>query len=201
MNLTKKNIKYSFEKLALFFANKSVFIIISYTFICLLIGFGLIYFYVLNPLEKEFSAEGAAPHPDLDSYNELVSSLEEEPDEIVAFDIFNSEGYQGPVTEPEEPEEDEESEEVDDEEVEEKDDEEAQQEETQEDISNEDLESALARNLFELYEFADGELPSVSERALIWEDLGIGDSDDYYGTYRQNLILLEHLREEVSENN
>ena len=41
-------------------------------------------------------------------------------------------------------------------------------------------------------------MPLISERALIWEDLGLGSADDYRGDYNQNIKLLEVLKEKMS---
>lgn len=50
-----------------------------------------------------------------------------------------------------------------------------------------------AKNLFEFY-IAKGEnLPSIEERAGLWEKLGLGKAEEYQGLYFQNIKLLEKL--------
>lgn len=66
-------------------------------------------------------------------------------------------------------------------------------------ILEKELEIDLAETLFELYEFEGNEMPTISERAKIWEDLSLGDSNNYKGSYSQNIRLLSQLKEELQK--
>lgn len=68
-----------------------------------------------------------------------------------------------------------------------------------EDISEGELEDILAETLFELYEFKEGNLPTIEERALVWEDLGLGDAQDYKGSFSQNILFLQKLKDELPQ--
>ena len=67
----------------------------------------------------------------------------------------------------------------------------------EEGLSMEDLEDLLASTLFEFYEIRGEGMPPISERALIWEELGLGRSEEYRGIYSQNILLLRTLKEMI----
>jgi len=68
------------------------------------------------------------------------------------------------------------------------------------DLSIEALENLLAQTLFEFYEMRGEGMPPISERALIWEELGLGTAQEYRGTYAQNILFLKTLKEIISNN-
>ena len=55
-----------------------------------------------------------------------------------------------------------------------------------------------ATNLYEFYKTKGKELLLIEERALIWEELGLGQAKEYQGTYTQNIRLLEELKKELT---
>lgn len=62
-------------------------------------------------------------------------------------------------------------------------------------LSGEKLESVLAiLNLWQFYTNKGGGLPSIAERAEIWEELGLGKKENYYGSLYQNTVLLAELK-------
>ena len=54
-------------------------------------------------------------------------------------------------------------------------------------------------NLYEFYIIKDGWIPSVRQRAKVWQEKGLGSEDDYKGTDYQNMILLKKLKEELTK--
>ncbi|MFC1663788.1 hypothetical protein ACFL0A_01545 [Patescibacteria group bacterium] len=54
-------------------------------------------------------------------------------------------------------------------------------------------------NLFEFYLVRGEILPSISERAEIWENKNLGLAEEYQGFSYQNPILLEELKKELTE--
>jgi cbb3-type cytochrome oxidase subunit 3 len=48
--------------------------------------------------------------------------------------------------------------------------------------------------LFEFYKSKGEILPSIEERAQIWEKMGLGSAADYQGSAFQNIILLDALK-------
>lgn len=67
----------------------------------------------------------------------------------------------------------------------------------EENLSMEDLEDLLVQTLFEFYETKGEGMPPISERALIWEELGLGNAQEYQGIYSQNILLLRTLKEMI----
>jgi hypothetical protein len=62
------------------------------------------------------------------------------------------------------------------------------------------IEELLAsRSLYEFYLIKEGYLPSISERAEIWQEKGLGPTDSYYGFFYQNVLLLDTLKNELTE--
>lgn len=185
MDYKSKKRKDFFEKIALFLANRPLFIIITYTLICFGIGFLLFYLYTTKPQEKDISFSKTVAKPNQQLYEEITSSSsnkkkkEEEENE--------SGKEEGDKKEEEIQEEDSQNENS-----------ESEEDINQEDLSKEELEDVLANTLFQLYEFNGDQLPSISERAQIWEDLGLGTESEYMGRYQQNILLLNRLREEIS---
>ncbi len=55
-----------------------------------------------------------------------------------------------------------------------------------------------ARHLSEFYIIKGERLPSLEQRAQIWQQLQLGDKEEYEGTYYQNIRLLKELKEELT---
>ncbi|MGM0439187.1 MAG: hypothetical protein ACQEP3_01980 [Patescibacteria group bacterium] len=177
MRLNKTKTKKFFEKLALLLANKSIIVILFFILICLIIAFIIFNLYLTKVIEKEFVIDQETSTVNYQLYDEVINDWKSSETEI-DNDLLRLEGDgENPEKEIEEGEEEEVVEE--------------------DNLSEEELESELADTLFELYEFTEGELPSLSERAIIWQDLGLGNSDNYRGTYSQNIELLKRLKEEL----
>ncbi len=70
-----------------------------------------------------------------------------------------------------------------------------------EDISLEDLESILAQTLYQFYDLKGDNIPTIYERSLIWEELGLGQASEYRGDYNQNIIFLRELKTFFSDEN
>jgi len=67
-----------------------------------------------------------------------------------------------------------------------------QEQELKPEIPLENLQTAI--NLYKFY-LSKGEiLPPIAERAMLWEELGLGKVSEYYGTIYQNQKLLEELK-------
>lgn len=49
------------------------------------------------------------------------------------------------------------------------------------------------KNLSEFYGGRGEELPSIEERARLWEEMGLGKAEEYLGSYSQNVRLLKEL--------
>lgn len=54
-------------------------------------------------------------------------------------------------------------------------------------------------NLYEFYVAKGKELLLIEERAQIWEELDLGEANEYQGTYSQNIRLLKELKKELTE--
>lgn len=52
-------------------------------------------------------------------------------------------------------------------------------------------------SLKEFYEFFSADLPSFGDRAILYEKFGLGQKEEYYGNFEQNLKLLKMLLKEV----
>jgi len=57
----------------------------------------------------------------------------------------------------------------------------------------------VTTNLFQFYLIRDRRVPALEERAVIWEQKGLGYRDGYTGSKYQNNILLVKLKEELTE--
>jgi hypothetical protein len=55
-----------------------------------------------------------------------------------------------------------------------------------------------AFNLYDFYNNTGGSL-LIKDRAKIWEELLLGDEDEYSGTYNQNILFLEELKKELTD--
>jgi hypothetical protein len=55
-----------------------------------------------------------------------------------------------------------------------------------------------AKSLFTFYYLKGEKLPLISERAIIWEEKGLGSRSEYSGLKYQNQILLDALKEELT---
>jgi len=53
-------------------------------------------------------------------------------------------------------------------------------------------------NLYQFYATKGEKLFTVGERSQIWQELGLGQSEEYQGTYSQNIKLLEELKKELT---
>lgn len=53
--------------------------------------------------------------------------------------------------------------------------------------------------LFKFYESREEALPTIEERAKIWEQLGLGSADIYNGEFFQNQRLLDTLKKELQK--
>lgn len=188
MKKTKKKITDFFEKLALFLYRKVIFVLLFFVIISVGAGYGIFHIFISKSLGEDFNPTVNTPAPSYDSLDYLQKNQKEKGENKNPFIEEEVEEVEG------EPRIEEEEEDV----LEETQEEDPIEEDPEpEEMTSRELESVLADNLFELYEFTDGELPSISERALVWEDLGLGDSEDYRGTYNQNILFLERLIEEM----
>jgi hypothetical protein len=57
----------------------------------------------------------------------------------------------------------------------------------------------FASNIFDFYRIKKEKLPSVWDRGIIWEEKGLGEKDDYYGSVYQNMILLQALKKDLTK--
>lgn len=56
-----------------------------------------------------------------------------------------------------------------------------------------------AETLFDFYMISQGNLPSIKSRANIWEEEGLGAADGYHGFSYQNILLLNALKRQLTE--
>lgn len=56
-----------------------------------------------------------------------------------------------------------------------------------------------ARSLFEFYAIKGEKLPSIWQRERMWEEKGLSYAGEYKGTKDQNLLLLDKLKEELTQ--
>ena len=190
------------EKIALFLFKKSWVTLLLFLILATTLGFLIFSYYVIRVQGEEFSYRGEVETPDYELYERVVNwygvdkeglrdDSEEEEGEDQGEEIITEEEEEEEEIITEEEEEEEEEEEIDEEEL-------INEEEiTEDDISDEEIEDVLANTLFELYEFTEGRLPTVSERAIVWEDLELGEADEYMGTRDQNIEFLQRLKEEM----
>lgn len=73
-------------------------------------------------------------------------------------------------------------------------------ERTQELLSNPQIQELLkASNLFQFYTVKGEAFLTIDERAKIWKELGLGQEEEYRGSYSQNIKLLSELKRELTE--
>ncbi len=166
--MRQKNKKNIFEWLALSLSGRPGITLSIFLTVCFLFGFLIFNHYVIRPQEKDFEYEPELKTADYQLYDQIATHYGLVEEEVISE------------------EESEDEDEVDLENIAE-----------EEDISDEELEEVLADTLFELYEFTEGVFPAISERAVVWQDLGLGSADNYKGTRRQNIEFLERLKEEI----
>jgi hypothetical protein len=71
---------------------------------------------------------------------------------------------------------------------------------TEELLSDPNIQALLkSSNLYEFYKTKGGELMLIEDRAEIWEELLLGNRDEYSGTYNQNILFLEELKKELTD--
>lgn len=80
MNLKNKKTKNFFEKLALFLANKFVFM--SFMILCFIMAFLIFDFYVTRAIEKEFKINENTPTVNHNLYDEVISNWKDSKVEI-----------------------------------------------------------------------------------------------------------------------
>lgn len=74
------------------------------------------------------------------------------------------------------------------------------EERTEELLSNPTIQALLeTSNLYEFYNSKGVSLLAIGERAEIWEELLLGNKEEYSGTYSQNILLLEELKKELTD--
>ena len=121
-------------------------------------------------LEEWLDREQRYKEADFKVYPNLFLAVTEEP-----LEITTSTAYAEPELEESKPKED----------------------EFQPEIENQPVEEQFfpgAQTLFEFYAAQGRYLPSLIERAKIWEEMDIGAASDYHGSYFQNIKLLEALK-------
>ena len=64
------------------------------------------------------------------------------------------------------------------------------EETVEEKFSPEEIEDLLSRTLFEFYKERGMDMPDITERAQLWEELKLGSADSYRGLYQQNVLFL-----------
>ncbi len=196
-----RKLRVSVSEATIALSKNFLFVILSFILFSLLFSLFLIYFYIYLPTTGEFQPEGRVPVVREDLYQDLATYYQLEQEELEEGngedlpreedveedeeDIAEETGEEGLA---EDAEEDEESGE----------DEEDEETEEQSEVNEEEIDSVLAETLFRYYRMSEEELPPISERALIWEEFGLGEADDYRGSYEQNVALLNYLRERMS---
>jgi len=70
----------------------------------------------------------------------------------------------------------------------------------EESVSSESAKKLLrTTTIFQFYLMRDGRVPSLQERAVIWEEKGLGSREGYIGSTYQNNLLLVELKKELTE--
>ena len=166
-NRNKNNI---FERLALFLSGRPGITLSIFLTVCFLFGFLIFNHYVIRLQEKDFEYDPEVKTANYQLYDKVAIQyglIEEDLSDESEKEVEDEEGAESEVVA------------------------------DKEDISDEELEEVLADTLFDLYEFTEGSFPTISERAIVWQDLGLGSADNYRGTRRQNIEFLERLKEEM----
>ena len=199
--MDKKNFKkiikieVKFDKLFSFLSDKPLTAFFLVAIFCILIGLSIFYVYVFLPLRRD------SPHGFLDFdlnnkyYGEVQSMLIDREFEFELLKSLNERDIFSPFSVVEIM----------------KKNEIVKQEENNNSLLNEDkeddfreennfldkekiTEALLIKTLFEFYILEEKDMPSISERSLIWENLGLGKAEEYKGLYYQNVIFLEALK-------
>ena len=167
------------------FLSRSFLIIILSISTCIIFGGVIFYKYILIPIEGNFKHQKDLIEIDIDSYLNVLDKWEDNKRRFKEADIkkFKNPFFpiQAKVNLPK--------------------DEIIIEEETiiEDNISLEDFEEILAQTIFDFYKIKGEEMPLIPERALIWEELGLGKAEDYRGTHFQNISLLGALKK-IMEN-
>lgn len=151
--------------------NKTALMIFIVAVVCAAFGAIISYKYIVFPIEGDFSHENGLIEIDTDTYRKVREVWDERE---ARLDRAEDRVFKDPLfpvdTDP-----------------------------MEEDLSMEDLEDLLAQTLFEFYEMRGEGMPPISERALIWEELGLGNAQEYRGIYSQNILLLGTLKEMIDD--
>ena len=194
-------IKRISEKTIWFLIRNPVLAVFLSLVLSLFLGFIIFYQYIFFPTQKDFSFDHDIVEFDKRTYQRVLEEWERRDKRIELIgeqeykDVFfivpekNDKPAEIPVEETindldEEPEED----------IVEK-----LLEKEEEELSPEELEIVLAETLFEFYRMRDEEMPKITERALVWEELGLGEAGEYKGHYHQNVVLLQTLKEKLAD--
>lgn len=159
--------------------------------IILILGALLFYQYSVLPLRKESPISVEELEINQEQYEQVKNAWARREEK---FRKADSKQFPDPfwLTKAEPEEESEETEEGSQEE------EPKEPEETEEPISpSSDLRQAST--LSEFYQIKGQSLPSVNQRAAMWEERGLGSSEYYIGAPYQNLRLLEALKQELTQ--
>ena len=151
--------------------SKTALMIFIIAVACAVFGVIVSYKYIIYPIEGDFSHENGLIEIDTETYRKVREVWDERE---VRSDRAEDRIFKDPLFP------------VDADSIE-------------EDLSMEDLENLLAQTLFEFYEMRGEGMPPISERALIWEELGLGSAQEYRGIYSQNIILLGTLKEMIND--
>lgn len=164
-----KNILIVFVRHLKRILNKTDLTIFIVAFVCAIFGAIVSYKYIIFPIEGNFYHENELIEIDTETYRKVREVWDERE---MRFDQAKDRTFKDPLfpvdTDP-----------------------------IEEDLSMEDLEDLLARTLFEFYEMRGEGMPPISERALLWEELGLGSAREYRGIYSQNIIFLRTLKEMI----
>ncbi len=154
------------------FLNRPALVILLAILFCVGFGNSLFYKYVFIPIENDFFHQETIVDIDIDSYFSVLEKWEENRERFENADDKEFKDPFFPVRiEP------------------------GEEKSIEEEITPETLEEILAQTLFDFYEMRGEGMPPISERALIWEELGLGTAEDYRGIYTQNVSLLGILKE------
>ncbi len=154
--------------------NRTIPVVLAIFLICAGLGSFIVYRYVIHPIEGDFPHEEDLVEVEAGAYV-AVRDIWNERDE--RFEKAGERSFADPFfpffTVPPAP--------------------------VEEEITAAELEELLARTLFEFYEMRGEGMPPISERALIWEELGLGSAQEYRGIYSQNILLLGILMEMLND--
>ncbi len=169
-------IRSFFEKLIGFLTEKPIFSVIFIVLLCSFLGVLFFYRYVLIPAGEDFVIKEQDLQLNLESYENIVRRWDIEEKRIETIERRRYQNIFLPKGE----------------------DAPSQREE---DISPQELEDILSNTLYEFYSLRGDHMPPIEERALIWEELGLGKAQEYRGYYFQNVIFLNFLLDKMEEGN